>query len=197
MKISKRALFDNLNETLWKGNGRCDIIEDGGALVYETPSPTLDRWMAEWLELYNKNNPHLQMRLKAVEDNTHYDLEVIKPKQVCFPSVKDMPEEELEVDEDDAGEVARESEVEEEDEWMEVYTKSLFAHHTENPAHKPYYDHTYYMCWGGGPVGGYITKGDKVYRVNRTFAEPYTIEPVDAILDINEDNETIYIRLIK
>jgi hypothetical protein len=168
--------------------GDSDIIEDGGALVYETPSPTLDRWMAEWLELYNENNPHLQMRLKPVEGNTHYDLEVIKPKQVCFPSVKDMPEEELEVDEDDAGEVARESEVEEEEddededeEWMEIYAKEPFDERAEDSGLTEFlHGWTYYMCWGGGPVGGYITKGDKVYRVNKAgIADPYTAEPVE------------------
>ena len=84
-------------------------------------------------------------------------------------------EEEEEEEEED------EEEEDEEDEWMEVYYKEDFDELCGDHEHlQPYKKgFTYYNCWGGGPVGGYIYNGTELYRVSHTWAEPYTAEPVE------------------
>jgi hypothetical protein len=92
----------------------------------------------------------------------------------------------------------RKEESEDEDEWMEVYQKSLFCHHSEEASvGTPYWGFTYYMCWGGGPEGGYITNGESVYRVNRSWFDPWTIESVDDKFEVCERDGLQYIRFTK
>ena len=71
------------------------------------------------------------------------------------------------------------------DEWMDVYDVGTFERFCKNqPQLQKYADCTYYQCWGGGPEGGYLHRrcpedsSDDVYRVNRTWGEPFTVEPV-------------------
>ena len=72
-----------------------------------------------------------------------------------------------------------------EDDWMDVYMRCSFAKYCENqPQLQKYADCTYYQCWGGGPEGGYLLRRrsedseDEVYKVNRTWGEPFTVEPM-------------------
>lgn len=73
-----------------------------------------------------------------------------------------------------------------EDEWMDVYMRCSFGTFCKNqPQLQKYADCTYYQCWGGGPEGGYLLYhlpedgwDDEVYRVNRTWGEPFTVERV-------------------
>ena len=84
------------------------------------------------------------------------------------------------------------SDADEEDEWMDVYNVGLFAKFCKNqPQLQKYADCTYYQCWGGGPEGGYLLyrtceRGwdDVVYRVNRTWGEPFTVERVSGATGI-------------
>jgi hypothetical protein len=86
---------------------------------------------------------------------------------------------------------------EDEDEWMEVYS----YHHGfgsfcgEHEHLQPYRDFRYYQCWGGGPEGGYIECGVELYRVNRTWGKPFTVERVKG--KIEEDRTGDKIRIIK
>jgi hypothetical protein len=53
-----------------------------------------------------------------------------------------------------------------------------------------YRECVYYQCWGGGPEGGYIVdKKGKVYEVNRTWGEPFSVEPINAVIDTDVDDE--------
>ncbi len=74
----------------------------------------------------------------------------------------------------------------EDDEWMDVYNVGTFERFCKNqPELQKYADCTYYQCWGGGPEGGYLRFrfcisgwDDEVYKVNRTWGEPFTVELV-------------------
>lgn len=82
-----------------------------------------------------------------------------------------------------------------EDDFMEVYS----YHHGfgsfcgEHEHLQPYRDFRYYQCWGGGPEGGYIECGNELYRVNRTWGEPFTVERVEGTIEEKGDK----IRIIK
>lgn len=72
-----------------------------------------------------------------------------------------------------------------EEEWMDIYERPHdFGPYCGNHAHlQPYKDFIYYQCWGGGPEGGYIAGGrDLLCRVNRTWGEPFTVEPVVGVI---------------
>lgn len=85
---------------------------------------------------------------------------------------------------------------EDEDEWMEVYTHCMFGPYCGEHEHlQPYKDFRFYQCWGGGPEGGFIACGDELYRVNRSWGEPYTVERVKG--KIEEDRTGNKIRIIK
>ena len=87
---------------------------------------------------------------------------------------------------------------ENEDEYLEVYATCRFGlvcGRHENV--KALHDYTYYMCWGGGPEGGYITNGETVYRVNRCWFDPWTIESVDDKFEVCERDGLQYIRFTK
>lgn len=87
-------------------------------------------------------------------------------------------------------------ESDEEDEWMEVYTHSMFGSFCGEHEHlQPYKDFRYYQCWGGGPEGGYIVCGDTVCRVNRSWGEPFSVERVEGIIDVSE-GECLRIRIL-
>jgi hypothetical protein len=84
------------------------------------------------------------------------------------------------------GECDSDSDADEDDEWMDVYNVGTFERFCKNqPQLQKYADCTYYQCWGGGPEGGYLLYrtcetgwDDEVYRVNRTWGEPFTVERV-------------------
>lgn len=86
-------------------------------------------------------------------------------------------------------------ESDDEDEWMEVYSyhHGFGAFCGEHEHLQPYRDFRYYQCWGGGPEGGYIECGEELYRVNRTWLEPFTVERVNGRVEEKGDQ----IRIIK
>jgi hypothetical protein len=91
-----------------------------------------------------------------------------------------------------------ESDEEDEDEWMEVYSRTDdFSPYCGEHEHlQPYKDFQYFQCWGGGPEGGYIMNdNDDTYRVNRTWGEPFTVERVEGIIDVSPCQKKI--RIIK
>jgi len=74
----------------------------------------------------------------------------------------------------------------EEEEWMDIYSQHKnFEEFCGDHEHlKPYHGFSYFQCWGGGPEGGFIMNDkDETFKVNRTWGEPFTVEPVDGILD--------------
>lgn len=88
---------------------------------------------------------------------------------------------------------------EDEQEWMEVYAvyedfKEFCGEHEHL---KLYHGFRYFQCWGGGPEGGFITNDkDETYKVNRGWGEPFTVETVDGILDINEGCSGTQLRVV-
>ena len=88
--------------------------------------------------------------------------------------------------------------IDDEDEYLEVYATCRFGlvcGRHENV--KALHDYTYYMCWGGGPEGGYIPNGETLYRVNRSWFNPWTIESVDDKFEVCERDGLQYIRFTK
>lgn len=60
------------------------------------------------------------------------------------------------------------------DDWMEIYTECEW---NDAPFSPELNGGTYFMCWGGGPVGGYVKKGSSLWRVNKDgMFEPWTVE---------------------
>ena len=79
---------------------------------------------------------------------------------------------------------------------MEVYTYCMFGSFCGTHEHlQPYKDFRFYQCWGGGPEGGYIVCGEELYRVNRSWGEPFTVERVKGTIE--EDRTGNKIRIIK
>ena len=87
----------------------------------------------------------------------------------------------------------------EDDNWMEIYSHHLdFKVFCGKHKHlEPYHGFRYFQCWGGGPEGGYIMNDeDETYRVNRSWGQPFTVEPVDGIIDIGHRYGMEHLRII-
>ena len=86
-----------------------------------------------------------------------------------------------------------------EDDWMEIYSQhETFKAFCGDHEHlKPYHDFRYFQCWGGGDEGGFIMNDkDETYKVNRGWFQPFTVEPVDGILDIGHRHGVEQLRVI-
>jgi hypothetical protein len=81
------------------------------------------------------------------------------------------------------------------DDWMEIYHSMRFAQ-PAGASLLEYHDYTYYVCWGGGPEGGYITNGVKTYRVNRTWETGWVVEPVNERLEFDVIDNVNKLRLV-
>ena len=87
----------------------------------------------------------------------------------------------------------------EDDDWMEIYSQhETFKAFCGDHEHlKPYHDFRYFQCWGGGDEGGFIMNDkDETYKVNRGWFQPFTVEPVDGILDIGHRGGVEHLRVI-
>jgi hypothetical protein len=72
--------------------------------------------------------------------------------------------------------------------FMEVYFTGSFNEFIGNHTHlQPYRNFRYFQCWGGGPEGGFIHSlaTNEIFKVNRTWGEPFTVEPVDGTIDVD------------
>ena len=59
----------------------------------------------------------------------------------------------------------------ENDEWMQVYNKKIFNKDLFcNSINLK--DGLFYLCWGGGPTGGFIILNNLVYKVNQDYDIP-------------------------
>ncbi len=80
-------------------------------------------------------------------------------------------------------------------------THTIYAYHyvlnkfSSHPSLASYSDYKFYMCWGGGPVGGFINKYDTWYKINQnSMGDDYEIEKLRNVeIDIDYD----YSELIK
>ena len=86
---------------------------------------------------------------------------------------------------------------------MEVYSQSKFKELCGDHNHlKPYHNYNYYQCWGGGPEGGFITDNQgNVYKVNRSWGQPFTVERVNGwietkMVDDGGGSEQMYLRVV-
>jgi hypothetical protein len=88
---------------------------------------------------------------------------------------------------------------EEDDDWMEIYSHhpdfKVFCGDHEHL--KPYHGFRYFQCWGGGDEGGFIMNDDdETFKVKRGWGEPFSVEPVDGILDIGHRDGVEQLRVI-
>lgn len=84
--------------------------------------------------------------------------------------------------------------------WYEIYNHESFEDYCGEHAHlQPYRNYDYYQCWGGGPEGGFIVSenGCKVFKVNRGWGEPFSVEPIDGELVLEERHGVMQLRIIK
>lgn len=91
----------------------------------------------------------------------------------------------------------------EEDDWvlhgMEIYSQhedfKKFCGTYEHLV--PYHGFTYYQCWGGGPEGGYIENDEgTIFRVERTWCRPFTVEPMEGRLEIKDRDGVMQLRVV-
>jgi hypothetical protein len=74
-------------------------------------------------------------------------------------------------------------------------THTIYAYHYElnqfssHPSLASYADYKFYMCWGGGPVGGFIHKNNVWYKINQnSMGDDYEIEKLRNVeIDIDYD----------
>lgn len=101
--------------------------------------------------------------------------------------------------EDIKSDIEENDEDDEDDDWMEIYSQhETFKAFCGDHKHlKPYHDFRYFQCWGGGDEGGFIMNDkDETYKVNRGWGEPFSVEPVDGILDIGHRHGVEQLRVI-
>jgi hypothetical protein len=81
---------------------------------------------------------------------------------------------------------------------MDIYFEGSFESFCGTHAHLQQYKTFYYFqCWGGGPEGGFIMNdNDETFRVNRTSGEPFTVEAVDGMIDIDLHGDQVRLRIV-
>ena len=86
---------------------------------------------------------------------------------------------------------------EDDDEWMAVYDQGRFKKYCGGHTHlKAFKDYYYYQCWGGGDEGGYITNDKKTYRVSRSWFQPFTVERVEGLIELDQTQGFSQIRIL-
>ena len=72
----------------------------------------------------------------------------------------------------------------ESDNSMEIIHTCALRDFSDAPELKPYANYSFYQCWGGGPVGGFIRDypKNKWYKINKNgFSDPWTIEELSSV----------------
>jgi hypothetical protein len=118
-------------------------------------------------------------------------------KQEIEALLDELEKEEATPEEDEAEE-AEEAE-DEDDAEMEVYFETEhFGNLCGDHEHlKEFHDFHYYQCWGGGGDGGYIVNEKNfVFRVERNWGTPFSVEKVAGIIRETERDGLKFIRIV-
>ena len=89
--------------------------------------------------------------------------------------------------------VSNASSVSDDDNTYDIYSYfSKLSEFSKAPELATYADYKFYMCWGGGPVGGFITNGRYWYKINKNgMCDTFTIEKLNNVeVDITYDKKT-------
>lgn len=108
-------------------------------------------------------------------------------------------EPEAEEAEDEKSETEERHIEDEDDDEMEVYFETdHFGNLCGEHEHlKEFHDFHYYQCWGGGGDGGYIVNEKNfVFRVERNWGTPFSVEKVAGIIRETERDGLKFIRII-
>lgn len=91
-----------------------------------------------------------------------------------------------------------ESEDEDEDEMQVYFETETFGNLCGEHEHlKEFHEYHYYQCWGGGPEGGYIVNEKNfVFKVERSWGTPFSVEKVAGFIKETERDGLKFIRII-
>jgi hypothetical protein len=177
--------------------------------------PKITEWLEDWVTTFNETAENNGCVLySSACHGGGYIIEKLQPDEIKYPGYdfvdedsieltteqyKDCPtmlKEEIDANVEPESESDDESDDEEEDDWMEIYSEKEVDGELEEL--KPYEGFHYYQCWGGGPSGGFITndKGD-IYKINRTWGEPFTVEPVKGKIEVMMRDNVKQLRIIE
>ena len=91
-----------------------------------------------------------------------------------------------------------ENEDEDEDEMQVYFETETFGNLCGEHEHlKEFHEYHYYQCWGGGPEGGYIVNEKNfVFKVERSWGTPFSVEKVAGFIKETERDGLKFIRII-
>jgi hypothetical protein len=90
------------------------------------------------------------------------------------------------------------AEDEDEDEMQVYFETETFGNLCGEHEHlKEFHEYHYYQCWGGGPEGGYIVNEKNfVFKVERSWGTPFSVEKVAGFIKETERDGLKFIRII-
>lgn len=112
MKISKKQFYQNISEFVWEGNGRYNLKEES-ALLFEPVNDTFTRWIEEWVGEFNKLNGKSAgfiVECVIMDSRDGYEIRRVPVSYLEYPKSDKVEDEEYDIeDEDEAGEITKES----------------------------------------------------------------------------------------